>query len=489
MIERIVKIKNVGKYLGDFRAGGWDGTLKKNTIIYAPNGSGKTTLALIFESLNEPPGLLGRKLTFQNQLDKNDTDQKISLKIDGKIVECLNGVWKGKTENVEVFGIHFIENNLFSGSKQFGATKHNLFSLISGIKGQQYRAKLKEMSAKADEFKAALKPLKRLKKQNPEMAMQYRAEILKLHVAYQPFREERRSTYIELGRYSQERFESFITEVNKHLQKFSSSMRLAKISSDLDTQTTFSLEIDGNKVVFDSLNGSYQFQYTLSEGDKNALAISIFLAKISLLPTPENCVIVFDDPLSSFDAARRALTVRELFKLSNTFGQLILLTHDAAFAADMEQKIFTKVLSLEINSSSGRSMISHRNHQAENITPYFRDIFCVKTFLAEGAKDEIARREVARCLRPILEGVIRFKYFEIFSKNQWLGNFIDMVRESKTGDDLFHLTEQQLFDDLTAINDYTKGFHHSSPDVAEESLNNEELRIMVKKTLKLVRKI
>lgn len=489
MIERILKIKHVGKFLGSFRSSDWDGSLKRNNIIYAPNGSGKTTLSLIFESLNSPPNLLDRKITFKEQLDEKNPDQTVSLKIDGKIFDCTNGVWNKKYENIEVFGVHFIENNLFSGSKQLGSTKLNLFALISGEEGRKQREKLANVKLKADQFKEAVRPFRRLMKEDKSKATYCREEIRKIHVSYQSARDDRHVTFAEIGKYSQNNFASFITNVNIHLAKFSHTMRLGKISSDLETASTFSLEVGKSKIVFDSVNGSYQFQYALSEGDKNALAISIFLAKVSLIVDPQKYVIVFDDPLSSFDSARRALTVRELCRLSKTFGQLIVLTHDSVFAADLERQLFNDAISLEINASSGRSVISYRSHQAENITPYFRDIQTVKDFLVNGASTEGHRREIVRCFRPILEAVIRFKYFDIFSKSQWLGNFIDMVRDAEDGDDLHHLKSPELFDDLCAINDYTKGYHHSSPDLAEENLDNEEIRIMAEKTLKMIRKI
>lgn len=62
MIEKIISIKNYGPFT-NYTSGGseWDGSLKKNNIIYAPNGSGKTTLSILFDSLNGNNKLITKK--------------------------------------------------------------------------------------------------------------------------------------------------------------------------------------------------------------------------------------------------------------------------------------------------------------------------------------------------------------------------------------------------------------------------------------------
>ena len=62
MIEKIISVKNYGPFT-NYTSGGskWDGSLKKNNIIYAPNGSGKTTLSILFDSLNGNNKLITKK--------------------------------------------------------------------------------------------------------------------------------------------------------------------------------------------------------------------------------------------------------------------------------------------------------------------------------------------------------------------------------------------------------------------------------------------
>ena len=62
MIEKIISVKNYGP-IKNYNRGcrEWDGSLKKNNIIYDPNGSGKTTLSILFDSLNGNNKLITKK--------------------------------------------------------------------------------------------------------------------------------------------------------------------------------------------------------------------------------------------------------------------------------------------------------------------------------------------------------------------------------------------------------------------------------------------
>jgi wobble nucleotide-excising tRNase len=45
-------------------------------------------------------------------------------------------------------------------------------------------------------------------------------------------------------------------------------------------------------------------RYFLSDGDKNALALSFFLAKLDLFDNIGEFIVVVDDPFTSFDTHR-----------------------------------------------------------------------------------------------------------------------------------------------------------------------------------------
>jgi wobble nucleotide-excising tRNase len=120
-------------------------------------------------------------------------------------------------------------------------------------------------------------------------------------------------------------------------------------------------------------------------------------------------------------------------------------------------------------------------------TGYFRDLDTINNFLKHGACNEAERREVIRCLRPLLEGFVRFKYYDLIGPNQWLGNFIDMIREAKPGSVIAPLNGSGAFDDLCLVNDYSKTFHHANPGEQSVDINDEELHFMAEKTLSLLK--
>ncbi len=75
--------------------------------------------------------------------------------------------------------------------------------------------------------------------------------------------------------------------------------------------------------------GSERVGDVLSEGEQRALALATFMAEVSLVPG--HGAVIFDDPMSSLDHARRERVARRLVTEART-RQVIIFTHDLAFA-------------------------------------------------------------------------------------------------------------------------------------------------------------
>lgn len=230
------------------------------------------------------------------------------------------------------------------------------------------------------------------------------------------------------------------------------------------------------------------FKYTLSEGDKSALAFSFFLAKLAFSKI-EDKIIVFDDPISSFDYARKNSTINQLVKLSKQCKQLIVLTHDINFAKDLANRIgLGRAKNLKICRQGSFNVIISHDIEKETLSGVFKDIEVLNDFLAIGATTELEKREVIRCIRPILEGILRIKFFRDIKFNEWLGDVIRKINESNTSDRLYRL--KPYIEEIIEINDYSKGFHHSDPtSIWGDRISDEELRIYVNRTLNLIDKI
>src|SRR3546814_17140888 len=71
----------------------------------------------------------------------------------------------------------------------------------------------------------------------------------------------------------------------------------------------------------------------MSAGDKNTFALAFFLSQLKRGPHIANKIVVFDDPFTSLDDFRRAMTAKEIVRAGETdkAAQVIVLSHDKFF--------------------------------------------------------------------------------------------------------------------------------------------------------------
>lgn len=86
------------------------------------------------------------------------------------------------------------------------------------------------------------------------------------------------------------------------------------------------MKINGAQVRNDS--ESISLRRTFSEGEKNAIAFSFFLSRLKIKKNLENTIVVFDDPITSFDYKRRNSTKIKLAAIAKRCNQFFLLSHD-----------------------------------------------------------------------------------------------------------------------------------------------------------------
>jgi wobble nucleotide-excising tRNase len=141
-------------------------------------------------------------------------------------------------------------------------------------------------------------------------------------------------------------FSRHLTILNRHLQAFAPYLELRKltsvyIGSSTEPSVRFALCIRGQEVVQKDDPERPSVKYSLSEGDKNALALAFFLASLELDPQLSEKIIVVDDPVSHFDEKRRSVLMKHLVRFGQLSRQLFLLTHDLA-VADVFKKMAGK---------------------------------------------------------------------------------------------------------------------------------------------------
>ncbi len=97
------------------------------------------------------------------------------------------------------------------------------------------------------------------------------------------------------------------------------------------------------------------FKNTLSEGDKNALALAFFLSKIEKDDSIDNKTIVFDDPVNSLDIHRMNATCDKIVQFSDLTEQTLIFTHNLQFLKKIYEKskhLQTKYTRLKLESNS-----------------------------------------------------------------------------------------------------------------------------------------
>ncbi|MGJ8549403.1 AAA family ATPase [Winogradskyella wichelsiae] len=466
MIEKIIEISNIGHFVNFKFQGtqGWNGELKKLNIIYAPNGSGKTTLATILKSLSKNNlDLITYKKTFGTS-----TLPKVKIKASGinNLVTLKDEKWSNHNLKIEVFDINYIEDYLFAGSYVRKQNKTNLFKLLFGNKGSEFRNKMKPLINKKDQY---LKKLSR-DKTNVDLKDEINLVQIKLDVIMDEF-----------NIFTEPIYAKHVELVNKYLSKFTSYISLKEFSylkntSDFEKFRIFPIfKVYDEEVVFASPSNKIgNARYSMSEGDKSTVALCFFLARLEVLGVSDK-IIVFDDPISSFDYSRRNSTIFQLAKIVNSSIQFILLSHDLGFTADFSDKCsFIEQITLKIENNGETSFLNKYDINSEFLTSTQKDIEIIKEYLNTGVNSESDKREVVRCIRPVLEGVFKSKYFDLIPNNIWLGDIIELIKQSSNGMRLYQL--KTIVDDIIELNDYTKSYHHSTGNTRDLTINNEELK-------------
>lgn len=132
MIHKIVSVVSVGKYRS-YNATG-DVAFKKLTLFYGDNGGGKTTLTTIFRSVaaNDPGHVKRRKSINETTPQRVQIVQRPSTGPDTHYTYNHITGWSNKLDNVEIFDIHFINDNIYSGFNFSDDHKRHLHQFVIG---------------------------------------------------------------------------------------------------------------------------------------------------------------------------------------------------------------------------------------------------------------------------------------------------------------------------------------------------------------------
>ena len=78
------------------------------------------------------------------------------------------------------------------------------------------------------------------------------------------------------------------------------------------------------------------------------------------------------------------------------------------------------------------------------------------------------------------------RFPDIFGSTEWLGDFIDKIRNSNPGEIAYGMKHQ--LNDLEDLNDFSKKYHHASnPAASRESITDGALRSYASRTISFLR--
>ena len=293
----------------------------------------------------------------------------------------------------------------------------------------------------------------------------------------------------QLDQHCQTVLQAHQDEINRYLTQFNTSFRITNTRHDYVGGTPsshFQIEINNEAIELGddrTPETSPCFKTALSAGDRSALALAFFLATVRRDPNLADRVVILDDPFCSQDRFRRAATQYLIGRLAEDCDQVIVFSHDPHFLNAVEQDTqATGITKLQISAIGGAVEISPCDLGAVIGCPLAAERARLTAYVSEGHGNPI---DVARVIRPVLEGHLRQAAPAAFGGMSMLGAMITAIRAAAPADALHRFAQHA--DELDQINHYARAFHHP-PGVNSPApqIDGEELKGYARRALHIV---
>lgn len=280
---------------------------------------------------------------------------------------------------------------------------------------------------------------------------------------------------------------SYAAEINVYLEKFGAQFKICDPAEGRHggkPRFDYCIDIDGRSIPLGTtVPGQAHFGNTLSAGDKNALAFAFYLAKLRRDADLSRKILVLDDPICSLDVGRKASTRQEIGALFKDASQVMVMSHDALFLRDVWSDADpSERAALKVAQEGRDSTIVALDIERETQAQYYQDYVRLTGYVTGGVS--ASPRDVARAIRPLLEGNLRLRFPGKVGSRR-LGDFLQEVADADAADPLVVLTP--LLAEIRYVNDYAKMFHHDeNPAADSQPIDEGELRAYSKRALKVV---
>jgi len=256
--------------------------------------------------------------------------------------------------------------------------------------------------------------------------------------------------------------------INSYLAKFGADFKIVEKKTTYIGGTPsvdYKIQIADRTVPVGDANTPHRepcFRNTLSDGDRSTLAFVFFMARLDLDTNVSAKAIFLDDPINSLDIHRKKATIQEIIRKANNVKQLFILTHDPVFARaiydnDSFEKAAIKCICVKRRGID--STIHEWDIEYETASDFYKSYSKIEKYMEDGSGTPL---DVARCIRPVLEGHLRRCFPTVFKSSGTLGKYISMIREADEATPIKSL--QQYLAELEAINDYATEYQHDRYD-------------------------
>ena len=250
--------------------------------------------------------------------------------------------------------------------------------------------------------------------------------------------EKRDQTRQALNRHRMVVFPKYEAAVNQRLERFGTGYRLGNMKPanlKAGSTSTYDAQVGSASIAVGNASlapATPSFGSVFSSGDRTTLAFAFFLASLEQHGDLADTVVVIDDPISSMDTDRSLTTVQEIRTLALRAEQVIVLSHDKRFLCRIwEHANHKESVAFEIARSKDGSTLRRWNVAEDSLTEHDRRHKAFQEYLHSGTGDH---REVARDIRPHLEGFLRTACPQDFPPGSSLGKqFLRKCRQALNG--------------------------------------------------------
>jgi wobble nucleotide-excising tRNase len=291
-----------------------------------------------------------------------------------------------------------------------------------------------------------------------------------------------------LNQIMQSTLDNYKDRINELLRVFGAQFSIPSIDFDYrgGLRSNYSLCMRGSNI--DLSGGVPDFKTSLSEGDKRTLAFAFFIASVEADASLSDRIIIIDDPMCSLDLNRRQQTRTILKRVYEQCEQLIVMAHDPHFIRTFRDEIVKSgspqdVTCIKLKTVSNR----YSNFDAIDIDKecegaYFKCHRTLGDYLDGTAPSSI---EVAKSIRPMLEGYLHRRFPGLINKGLLFGQIVTLIQDASQGSPLAHA--QNITAELNEINRYAGQYHHGTNPAGDQvQIIDSELRLFVERALKLV---